>query len=226
MDRESLLARRAELMTLLAANSVEMERAEAQLEESQAVYRATTDGLALSYRAIERASVTPEVSPREVKRLLRLHSNAEITAAKEYTERTKRWGHREGDGHLFACPLGGNPRLNRLLVAADVVGTYRVPPVEHETPTFFTVALSRPVPTGDVDADGELRTTRLRSRLRVPAHLRSGSDLTLQDVLGCRLDDDKGRAQLARFLGDKLLASVHAAIAAAHKAGGADAPDQ
>lgn len=212
MDRDSLMARRAELMAQLAATSVELEREETHLEESQAVYRATTDGLALSYRAIERISTSPDASPREIKRLLRLHSNAEIAAAKEYAERTKRWGHRDGDGHLFACPLGDNPRMKRLLVSADVVGTYRVPPTEYEVPTFFTVALSRPVPTGDVNADGEMKMTRLRSRIRVPAEVRSGDDLTLQGVLSARLADAKGRDQLDRFLGAPLVESIKAAL--------------
>lgn len=212
MDSEALVARRAELMALLAANSIELERAEANLEEAQAAYRATTDGLALSFRAIERASVNSSVPARELKRLLRLHTNAESAAAREYAERTKRWGHRAGDGHLFACPLGPNPRLNRLLVAADVVGTYRVAPPEVETPEHFTVALSRPVPTGDVDADGQMQMTRLRSRVRVPAELRTGEELTLLEVLTHRMQDQKGLDQLSRFLGVNLLESARRAL--------------
>lgn len=213
MDREMLMTRRAELMAQLAANTVELERAEEHLEQSQAIYRSTTDGLAMSWRAIERASINPNTPPKELKHLLRLHARAETAAAKEYSERTKRWGHRSGDGHLFACPLGDVPRLNRLMVSADVLGTYRVPPEGLEKPSFFTVALSRPVPTGDVNADGEMQMVRLRSRLRVPVELRQGNDLTLRDVLACRLDDAKGAEQLARFFGADLLASVRASLA-------------
>lgn len=212
MDRELLMAKRAELMAQLAANTVELERAEEHLEQSQAIYRSTTDGLALSWRAFERASINPTTPPKEIKHLLRQHARAETAAAKEYSERTKRWGHRSGDGHLFACPLGTLPRLNRLMVAADVLGTYRVPPEEHETPSFFTVALSRPVPTGDVNADGEMQMVRLRSRLRVPAELRQNTELTLSDVLASRLDDSKGIDQLERFFGADLLASVRASL--------------
>lgn len=212
MDREMLMARRAELMAQLAANTIELERAEEHLEQSQAIYRATTDGLAISWRAIERASINPNTPPKELKALLRRHSRAETAAAKEYSERTKRWGHRLGDGHLFACPLGNLPKLNQLMVAADVLGTYRVPPTEHENPTFFTVALSRPVPTGDVNADGEMQMVRLRSRLRVPAERRQGHDLTLRDVLTSRMSDAKGVAQLERFFGTDLMSSVRSAL--------------
>ena len=212
MGRDELMARRAELMAQLAANTIELERAEEQLEHSQAIYRATTDGLAQSWRAIERASINPTTSARELKHLMRMHTRAEAAAAKEYAERTKLWGHSRGDGHLFACPLGDVPRLNQLLITADVLGTYRVPPPDTETPTFFTVAMSRPVPTGDVDADGEIQMVRLRSRIRVPAQLRHDNDLTLQDVLTSRLQDDKGAEQLARFFGTDLLDSVRAAL--------------
>lgn len=218
MDREQLMAKRAELMAQLAANTVELERAEGHLEQSQSIYRSTTDGLALSWRAIERASIHPNTPAKELKHLLRLHTRAETAAAKEYSERTKRWGHRSGDGHLFACPLGDLPPLNRLMVTADVLGTYRVPPEKHETPSFFTVALSRPVPTGDVNADGEMQMMRLRTRLRVPAELRHDNDLTLRDVLTSRLNDSKGVDQLTRFFGADLLDSVQATLGTASTA--------
>lgn len=196
-DQQDTLRRRAEdLRAKLAATDDKLEAAETDLEQAQAAYRATTDGLARSLRAIERAMSNPESTPKERKRLTQLHINAEMAAATEYAERTENWGHRPGDGHLFACPMGGSRRLNSLLTAVDLLGTYRVDPVLVAAGTpqdSFVVRLAMPV-------SGQMR----RTRATVPASLRAGEDLTLLSVLRYAIDDPSQVDKIDRFLGPDL----------------------
>lgn len=200
-DQRNELRRRADALRVkLAEADVKLQEAEGDLEQAQATYRATTDGLARSLRAIERAMSNPETTRKELKRLTQLHVNAEMAAATEYAERTKNWGHKSGDGHLFACPMGGSKRLNALLVAVDLLGTYRVDPtlVAEGTPQEkFVVRLALPV-------DGSMR----RSRVTVPASLRTGEDLTLLSVLEYSLADSQQIAKLRRFLGEPLAQEI------------------
>lgn len=199
-QRNDLRVRADALRAKLAEADVKLQEAEDDLEQAQATYRATTDGLARSLRAIERGMSTPETPRKELKRLTQLHVNAEMAAAKEYAERTHNWGHKPGDGHLFACPMGGSRRLNSVLVAVDLLGTYRVDPtlVAAGTPQeTFLVRLALPV-------DGSMR----RSRVTVPASLRTGEDLTLLSVLEYAIADSRQVVKIHRLLGEPLAQEV------------------
>ena len=68
--------------------------------------RATPEGLSTSMRTLELALLHRR-PPAELRKLQRLHVQAEIDAAAEYRARVARWGHSPGDGPLQACPLGG-----------------------------------------------------------------------------------------------------------------------
>lgn len=193
-DTTDLQQRRDAVKAKLAALSEQLADAEQDLEQAQAEYRATTDGMAQCLRSIERAQMTPGTPDGDVRRLTKLLMEAEVRAARSYEERTRRWGHRDGDGHLFACPMGGDKHFQRICVSADILGTYLVDPTipegEHDT---FTVRLS--VPVGE-----RLR----RSRLTVPADLRRSGALSLYDVFRHGWNSPKQEAVLARFFGPDL----------------------
>lgn len=209
-QRNDLRMRADALRAKLAESDTKLQEAEANLEQAQATYRATTDGLARSLRAIERAEANPETPHRELKRLTQLHVNAEMAAATEYAERTQNWGHKAGDGHLYACPMGSSRRMNAVLVAIDLLGTYRVDPtlIAAGTPQdTFLVRLALPV-------DGSMR----RSQVTVPASLRTGEDLTLLSVLQYAIADSAQVDKLHRFLGERIFQAVTRRLPSASRA--------
>lgn len=198
LTADQLRARQATVTALLAETQHLLVQAQAAVDRARATYRATSDGMAQCLRSVERAQMTPGTPAGDVRRLMRLLAAAEVQAADDYQARCRRWGHRGGDGQLRACPMGGDVPFQQLIVSADVLGTYLHDPTD--TAKTITVRLSLPTPQ-------RIR----RTRLTIPATLRSAGVLTLYDVLHHAWATPQLTATMTRFLGADLNAALHAA---------------
>lgn len=199
-NRETLLKQRAKLVAQLERTSAQLDGAEEKLAQAQDDYRATPEGLARSLRSIERAALTPGTPAAEVHRLTKAHVAAEAAARDEYKDRTSRWGHRDGDGPLFACPMSGTPALQRLLITSDILGVYRVDPTRDDGAPF-TVRVFRPA-----------EPKAIRTQFAVPAELRTSEGVSLAAVLKNAFTATNGRRKLARFLGSHLYSQIGEAL--------------
>lgn len=154
-----------------------------RLEQAKAVFRSTPDGMGEAMRDAELSAATHGPTSRQVRRRYREIINAERAAADEYQARAARWGHRDGDGPLYALLLGNTPWA-AIARNAGLVGTYRVAPEEHEE-TTVTVALYN-------------RETRARARLSHPRP--TAGRLTVDEILAAAAANPLMHERISRVL--------------------------
>lgn len=173
-----------ELDAEIAQATKRVEQRRAELEAAAAVFRSTPDGMAEAMREAEHAAAVHGVKSPAVRLMHRQIIRAERDSADEYQDRTSRWGHRRGDGPLYALLLG-NTAWADLADAAELVGTYRVPPAHHREPSVVVA----------------LYNTRTRKRARL-SHPRPGAGrLTLDDVLEHAANEPPLFERVSRVLG-------------------------
>lgn len=149
--------------------------------------RATPEGLSTSMRTLELALLHRR-PPAELRKLQRLHVQAEIDAAAEYRARVARWGHSPGDGPLQACPLGGCESFVSWALHLNILGTYRYS-IDHPSDSV-AVRLTRP-------GDG---SRNLRTKINARTALIDAEGLTLAVVFTAAFANPIEDAKLRRWL--------------------------
>ncbi len=177
----------------------QLARAQARLAERIAhrdkcdrEYRATSDGIAESMRAIELAT-----TPAERRRLITAHARAESDAYAEYEQRYQRWRQEipEVTGPVKALPCGPNVALTALLVRHQILGSFRFQP---DRPVQKITLLR-------IDAAG----TRHRRSFTI-----TGNDSCENLAQALTLLAERHRDRFAQFCGDDYLATqIRVAIA-------------
>lgn len=137
--------------------------ADRRVEMADDAFRSSSDGLAESLRAIERAAMSKQPTT-VLRQLQQLHVAAEDASAREYRQRRDAWGHTTGDGPLRACPLGTDPALAVLALRDQIMATYRSDPAA----TTVRVQILQLADDG---------------RRRMAVHLDATADLTVCGVL-------------------------------------------